>query len=411
MAVLRRPGLLTTGLVIVAIIGFTFQVVQVSVLYFRFKTSTHVSFETPEFLETHSAALCIRFTDIIDKERLFKETGIRLQDTRTLEEGMRQSGKLTVDQVFEYTPQENETIVSCVHRPDEWSIERIVGPDCYKVFRVRKFFMLEYICYIADQVSDHKMRVEAVVQSMFAKGIIFTVLFNQSFSEMDRVLPIAFGPGWPIVSRDHAPVQSFVKDRPKKGNTKKFALIVVTPSDLSVHLLPRPYDTDCFQVTSDTNLSGCRQRCLLQAFAPFQRVPGTEILTTRHKLKPLTTADVMDPIQGPAIRELHQNCVSRCRRRACNSGYSVTSVGRSMTTGETVRLNLAAPLHSKVVITAQPSMLFIEYFSLVCSCFGTWFGLSFLSLKELTRRNTRQIRRPAAIARQAWTAPAPRLPC
>lgn len=46
-----------------------------------------------------------------------------------------------------------------------------------------------------------------------------------------------------------------------------------------------------------------------------------------------------------------------------------------------------------MVTQAVPVMTFIDYFSLMCACFGTWFGLSFLSLNPFRRLKRKKCKR------------------
>lgn len=396
-----KRWILSKGLIIVAIVGFVVQAVQVSYEYFQFTTTTHVSFNKPERIEKHSLAVCIRFSDILDKERLFRETGIRLKHPLDLASAIQQEDSLTVDQVFEYTPNANETIVKCTHRPEDWTIVTHHGSKCRTIFTVRKFFMLEFMCYIVAEKSEIRLWFDSVSRSTFAKGSVYTVYLNTSLNGMNRMSPIAFRGQLPLISRDHSQVFSAMNSSSGKP---QYAYMTVTPSDLDLYLLPSPYNTHCRHAT-ETEIDDCRRECLVRAYAHFSRVPGYEVLTERYKLKPLATKDVMDRVTGPVIRQKHHSCESRCSKRECHNSYTVTKARYRMTDAPTIGFSLAAPIEPKVIITTHPTMRFIEYFCLMCSCFGTWFGLSFLSLRSLKRNHEPEGRNngnTVVIVKAAW---------
>ena len=144
---------------VASLIGFLCQVIQVSIQYFAYKTTTQVKIKSPELITAHSVAICIRYGDILNKTRLKKDAGITFKPLRELSDGIRQENLLTVDQIFEYTPNEFDLIIACFSRPDNWRYTiNNNGTECYKWFNVTRFFTLEFMCYNIEESRENQAR-------------------------------------------------------------------------------------------------------------------------------------------------------------------------------------------------------------------------------------------------------------
>ena len=385
--------LLRRFVLLCSVIGFIVQVTQVSMRYFSFTTTTKILMAMPEYVIVHPVALCIRFTDIIDRGKLFKETGIKLHTEKGIEKAMEDETKLTIEQIFDYTPDTEHAISECTFRPDNWSIRRGEAEICRQIFNVSKFFTQEYMCYKIRERQTRLMQMEAVTRSTFSKSSMYTIYMNSSFNDADFVTPILFTNILPTESRHHAPLLGFLKDRSERA-IKTRAFLYLTPADVMTHLLESPYDTKCIRVDPET-AAMCMLNCLNRGYAPFNRVPGYELLETKYKLKPLSTLDVMDPAKGPKIMHIHAECDEKCRINACEGGFTVTHTRQRQAEDSGIGFSLTTPINPRIDVKAQPTMFFIDFFSFLCSCFGTWFGISFLSinsikpLRLMKRRNRR----------------------
>ena len=120
----RRRKLVQRLLRTAAVIGFTLQVVQVSLQYFAFTTTTQVSYLLPPFVQPHVVALCVRYSDMLDHERVRRETGIQSQAVKSMADAYDQESRLTIRQSMRYTPAVNKTIDSCTYRRDGWTSVR-----------------------------------------------------------------------------------------------------------------------------------------------------------------------------------------------------------------------------------------------------------------------------------------------
>ena len=105
-SVQERKRLLATLVVITAsVAGFLTQLTQVSLQYFKYRTTTQVTLWTPPETAFHATALCISYHDILDEERLYNETGIQWKKWDSLKEASELETQLTVEQIFRFTPE------------------------------------------------------------------------------------------------------------------------------------------------------------------------------------------------------------------------------------------------------------------------------------------------------------------
>lgn len=377
---ISRPIVIKCLLSAISIIGFAAQVIQVSILYFGYKTTTQVKIETPAFIRTHGVALCIRYTDIIDHKRLNNETGLTFRPLRTLEDGIDQEDLLTVEQIFEYTPHENTLISKCFTRPDEWRYNFNTGSGCYKVFNVTRFMTLEYMCYSIIRKGKRRLTQLSVTQASFLQYKIYEVTMGPRFRQVISLIPIAFSDGLPFLSRDYTSILPHLR----VANTDNFIYNIfhMYPSDLKFHLLPPPFDTMCFDAEPGNEYI-CNKECLITEYGKFDRAPGFEMLDQPYKRKVLSIKDLNDTVLLQKATIAYGFCRKKCFYKPCFTGFSKTTSRVMKDNTIDLRFSLLTSSDPDIVIIAQATMTFIEFFSFVAGCFGTWFGLSFLSLNPL----------------------------
>ena len=79
------------------------------------------------------------------------------------------------------------------------------------------------------------------------------------------------------------------------------------------------------------------------------------------------------------------DCKRRCVFFPCSIDFTRTAL-IVKTRGNKYSVALMTPNQPHTRLTSLPSMSFIDFFSLLSSCVGTWFGVSFLSLGLLTAK-------------------------
>lgn len=87
--------------------GLTWQVIEVSILYFNFGVLTHLDIQFDEIFTVPDMSVCIAFYDIMDRSKVSTVTsgGTVLQDNlnppQKFQEFVRIQSNITIDQVYD----------------------------------------------------------------------------------------------------------------------------------------------------------------------------------------------------------------------------------------------------------------------------------------------------------------------
>ena len=122
---------------LICLLGFMFQVHKVSELYFRFITTSKTVFRILEVDHYQTMMYCPRLMDLLNITHI--EFGRTQNLTLNLEQVENELSNLTVKDILELTPPENNVIKQCVVRQGVMSIPRVMDErDCEGFFKVDK---------------------------------------------------------------------------------------------------------------------------------------------------------------------------------------------------------------------------------------------------------------------------------
>lgn len=374
----HRSCILRKVILVSSLIGFIVQISYVSSQYFRYTTTTDVTFSQSHYVNPYSTAVCVRYQDIIDKGKLSLETGIKLKAGINLAELIANDVLLTVDQIFKYTPAADQALESCVYREDNWLIRERTSPtDCYNWFDVSRFFTSEFMCYRIAERSARILETRSITQAKHQMFRVFEVAFNSNFKHVLVVNPIIwFESRLPYISRSYAKPVSFVSNG---VNTVPITnMLYVSPVDTYVSLLEAPFDTKCLK--SPRNPFSMVHRCLIDAYFKIGLAPGSEMIESSNQFVPVSNREYANETIMEILRKIFMRCQKNFMFTECHVTFTQTIVDSVKAFNKTFAVALYVSSQAETHTKAQPSMTFVDYFSFMCSCFGTWFGLSFLSL-------------------------------
>lgn len=382
---------------ILSLAGFLVQVIQVSQKYFAYTTSTQTKLSMAQHLDRHDIAICIRYNEILDIERLKQETGITIVEmdgNHTFEEAMMNEEKLTIKQIFDYTPSSDDLMEGCMFRPNNWDINVPNASICGQYFHLSRYFAQERMCYVIRPAQTFDLRRSSVTLSTFYPYVIFAIQFNSKLEMANMVNAIAFNGSLPHYSREFSspPAPLFASNKVKAMNSMS-----ITYNDVQVTLLPPPYDTMCVNVDLLRKFE-CNGQCLTKEMVRvLKRVPAWEPMDRPVDFKPLSLADIRENGTLDVMDKIRDKCWTRCDFIPCVEQFSKTESSLSEVAGVPMAITVTSPRDPDIIINASETMSFIDYFTYITSCFGTWFGLSFLSLNPfrsplLKKRRRRQRR-------------------
>ena len=381
-----------------AFLGFIFQATTVSSQYFKYETRTQVYVQIPEKAVYHNIALCISYIDLMDAIRLKKETGIEWKKMKLDFSNLYSERPVSIHQVFNYTPEAENAIDSCVVRTNDWMFKPMLGRDCQKHFNVTKFLTLEFMCYGIKPNNHPAVELSFVTQSLYFPFTMFEVGMQSSFSGADFVNLVAYTGNYPFVSRNFASLASLSSGPGAKNKTYNFFSLFF--SDYSIKQLPAPFDTRCRNLSTELQFT-CKYDCLVRRYKSLKMMPVNSIIPDPLDYQILGYKDLQDPDILALVSKNDRECQKECFFSPCLQQYTKTTVEPSFLEGEVLRLGLRSPVDPDIETEAVPVMRFFELFSFLCSCFGTWFGISFMTMDHFRHA---LFRAPASRSRKSKLA-------
>lgn len=387
---------------------------------------------------------CFRYTDILDYKRIneelpkddFSPWTLSLNRSRV----RHYQKTLTIAQVFKYTPPISEALAGCrVRTPKSYNLIEEGYGTCSKMFRVQKFFVLEYMCYKyqlylnqpeirplddadtdiegypVDSVDDEDIDRTSDVDFTFleltntpaAPGLIFSVTYkpktlfdNYKYSKFIVHRSTTF----PYKAVGLSPVID------KANNTLSERSL--TYFRLKKRMLRSPFVTNCFDYKNDIlrsedgnvyhrdidgnpipyqSQTDCHQVCVKRLlYDKIHKIPFSSIETRKRNLRPLSYEDVMNATILDQLLAAYKTCSKDCARPDC---YEVTTFTRVTSTDQDyLEIVLNVQNEPSIEVIFQPTITFPEYFTYFLSCFGTWFGISVLALNPFKRERVKKLR-------------------
>ena len=373
-----------------AFAGFIYQVTTVLQQYFKYETRTQVHVQIPDNAVYHNVALCISYIDLMDGDRLEKETGIKRKNMTANYSDHFLDRPIAINQVFKYTPEAGDTIGTCTIRVNDWVFQHLYGNDCSKSFNVSKFLTTDYMCYNIKPLNHLNVKQRFVTQSHYLPFTMFEVDLRNTFAVAEYVNLIAYIGSYPFMSRDFS---SFKTLKPAPAAKKKtYNYLSVFSSDYLIRQLPAPFDTACYSRSADDQFT-CKYDCLLHRYESLNMMPVNSIIPDQLHHQILTYNDLQDPDIVALVSKNDNECQKKCFFTPCLQQYTKTTIDPDYWEGFVLTLGMRSPIDPDIETEAKPVTPFYEMFCFLCSCSGTWFGISFLSMNPLQYAMFRRVKK------------------
>lgn len=265
---------------IVCLLGCLYQIVQLTVIYVGYYVNTEISLILPVSVQPPSTSMCYRYTDLVDITRFNKDKNTALNfNSKSITSINQLQSELTIAQIFSYTPSDN-LIAKCFMRSNI-SYAMITYHKCQNIIAVKKYFVLEYVCYEFSIVDDRYFPAELSSRAFNFAHALYAIYFNSSvFDNALITKPVLHMPPYlPLIGITFAKV---FKREPSRKSIWYYNFDL-TPSVYESSRLPAPYTkpgcTDYLQygfVSQFDCFSKCLQTKTLKA---FEKVPFTGFLT------------------------------------------------------------------------------------------------------------------------------------
>ena len=374
----------------ICLLGFVFQVQQVSDLYFRFETTSRTVYQFRETDYYQSIIYCPRFMDLIDRKRL-KEVGKSLSEG-SLEDYLRGLSSLAIKDILELTPSESQVIHNCMVRVGRMSSATVMNQkECEAYFRVIKSVRGESICYTFMPSVWAKYSVRYVASSLTHTSIVYELHVEPSIAESY----VAFFINSPTESIGDSkdPLHSVPFQALALSNHFLQSRFAVYGDSIEIHRLPPPFDTNCFP-GHDQEI--CYEACLAEKFQAINRFPWSGFHRKKLNMTMLTPIDFRNETIARFVDISLEKCHFRCKMRSeCLIRFSRTTIQEY--TAERLTLASMLPTLPHMSLYAVPFLKLIEYIVQIGSSFGMWFGLSISSFNPMKWRYSRKKKIPRTV--------------
>lgn len=355
----------------VAMIGCTYQVVNVSIQYLRYETSTETTITSELPVEPPSVNTCFELSDIIVKSKY----------DELVNGSQRDLDDLTIEELFAITPDGSEIARYClVHDHDTYKTKRV---NCER-FEILKFFKQNMICFLVRL--DTKPFEYSYITNGFSRPFVYSVGFHgQHFLKspyytffMKSQYQDFYGNGDTYTTSS------------RQVNNESIASgignhIMLSYATYKSTLLPAPYTSKCIDYTAldFASRDHSYEACLIKkTLTNFNSTPFNVLTYTHHEHKRYTTLSKGDMRNNTIARFLQQVetvCKKEHSKPDCHHVYIVPKLVSAEQSDDPV-IELQASTQPALITVLTAKMSFIDFTNFVLSCLGFWFGLCPLSL-------------------------------
>ena len=375
--------------------GFLYQVLQISIAYFAFKTNTKIVLHLNNKFINPSIILCIRYTDIIDRTN-YQKYGIHPKYNYNATEMFDDMSNLTIKDIFDLTPDSSEIILGCQYRDKQYH-QLVTKPysrsDCNSLFQTIKYQEGAFICYqFRTKIADSNFNCMKALLSFYNYNDLYTISLNQQLLLSNAIKLIWFVPDGmnsyvvsmtDISRRFYAFKIRYAHDLVNSSKENYFRIF---GDYFSITRLEKPYDTQCTWNSNEAE-EACHRKCNIDAFAKYGYFPSTEYSLTPEPLKHLEVSKIVNKTTLQNLKATTKSCHKNCKRKPCDDWYSVTVVDSfAFLYNNTITIASGCSKRPAVIIKHLPRVTLMEFVMYVSSSLGIWFGISILSINPFNSR-------------------------
>ena len=332
--------------------------------------------------------LCVQMTSIFDFAGIRNSTGknwtydVILSEQQSFTELLHD---LTVEQMFEFTPQENDVVDQIVFTNSSFSGNiDVQGNDTNKLVKVDKYLYMVYVCYRISFIRDETLSLRHFTSLLQSPGMIRFYKFSEKFKRSD-IVKLAVGPVDEIPTRGLMISPYIFREYNDTLKKAKYGYFVSHHYSMKIELLEYPFETLCYNYTTigfKEELE-CTESCITnKTWDRFKKLPFTSAITVSSKNKVLSDIDLKDNNNNRDFIKIQTDCArKKCFRPSCldTQYFTVTdSFSRPL-----FRWKHVIPLQTSFIISSRPQLTIVEFITYVLGTISTWTGLSVISMNPV----------------------------
>jgi hypothetical protein len=370
--------------------GFMMQVVTISESYFTYDVRIVNEISFPFKLPIPGLSVCFRYGDIFDYD-LFEEK--YPEANITYEQGLEDdfadlSNIVTIEDLFEMTPNDEELYVSCsMRKPASFFLEDWEGDNCSKIFQVSKFYILNYICYrfnFTEEYDKRELSFEHIAFTLDVPGLIYEISLNETaFANADFLrIVIHASDFYPSDSIGFAPTLRRIID--KTTGKGKYNYFYIDFYGIDLKRLPSPYKTHCRKYGDNEamdNQRACHFQCLTNGTkTEYKKVMFNDIAMFPIPMGHMTEQLYKQNQTLEFMKNLDDRCSETCKELSCYESLKITTPKKVPTEPKGLDFRVNSPKHMYYKTEYLPKLDFMDYFVYISSSFGIWFGISIFQI-------------------------------
>ena len=373
---------------ILAFAGLTWQLVSICQLYFQYKVVTRTTVFIPTIINPMALNLCVQMTTIFDYERIRNTTGYKwTYDAIASQQQLFTDllHDLTVEQMFEFTPQENDVVDEVNFKNSSLSTEvRVKGNDAKKLVKVDKYLYMIYVCYRISFVGDEPLPLKHLASSLTSAGMIRFYKFSEILKKSNEI-KFAVGPVDEIPFRGLMVSPYIFREYNDTLKEAKYGYFVSHHYSIDIELLEYPFETFCYNYTTVgfKEEMECTESCVTKkTWDRFKKLPCTAAITVSSKNKVLSGIDLADIDKNRDFIKIQSDCGNKqCSRPSCQDTQYFTVTGSF--SRPFFRWKHIIPIQTSFLISSRPQLTLVEFITYVLGTISTWTGLSIISMNPI----------------------------
>ena len=380
--------------IVICFAGLMWQLIEVSIEYFKYETSTGIRIHFPDEVTFPDISVCLRYTDILKFDELNKQTKRSYRFTVDDEVVRMYQENLTLSQIFTFTPSINDTLSSIVYRHKR-SYKRYIchtDNECSTMFTIDKYYYLEYMCYryTSNQMNSSTVSYSTIAVTPSSPGTIFKFTFSRHFSRVSYMkIALHSANLYPFRSLRTTPVTRRYYDR--HSDSAKYNTFVSYQSKLTTHYLPSPYVTRCIDYShlQFDSSAHCQELCVNNhTLNELGKVPFSVILTNdvqlSSSLHALSYNDVANETVSHKLLNIESTCHKKfCNLRDCDVETVVTHTSKEPGS-QLMVLRVILPYTPYINVKHVAGIQFVAFLTFILSTISTWTGVSILRINPFT---------------------------
>ena len=365
------------------LVGLLWQSSQFTSMYLKYMVSSKIVISFPKEIQPYSPNICFRYTDILDFERLNRETGRRWSYSQVPQVVRKYQHELTVAEIMTMTPRVEDIVKDVSFKTKNSEIifsNRTHSPMTF--LEIKKYLFLEYVCYKIIIKGQKSLSYEELAVTTVGPGIIMNFDFsNEEPLSRTHSLKVGFSSEQyypyrpvtiaPVVWRDYDPNTKTVRSN---------VFVVHNHLFLTINL-PPPYETNCFDYLSlgFVHEVECSQVCLNNRTRDILgKVPYSAVIDDLVQMPIVSYQDMQSKTFSSKLHGIKRYCNDKCRKTPCFDERIITNIQGKP--GSRFKLVYIVPQQPLISIKSRPKTNLVEFLIYIFSTISTWTGFSIMAL-------------------------------